>query len=405
MRLKSGTLYWPTTSVPPRAPSTLAGNLRCDALVIGSGISGAMTAYHLAVAGLKVIVVDRRPLVSGSTPASTALVLYEIDSPLIDLAKRVGREGAERSYLATHTALSDMQLLVSNLGGRCDFHSRPSVYLASSPRHVHRLEREASHRQQLGIDASFLGAAQLQSRFNIHRPGAIVSTRAFEVNPVKLTAALFRDAKAHGALIFQNTEIDTSTLVRRRGPIAVRAGSGFISADRIVIATGYEAPEQFAHVSRLTRLKRTYAIATTPRRADPWPERAMIWETGNPYFYARTAVDNRILFGGEDVALKSASHSDTLLASKSNTLLRKLHALAPHIKTRPAFRWSGVFAETADGLPYIGRHKDWSRIFFALGYGGNGLTFSLLAAQIIRDHFVGKKNPNAPLFSFNRTSR
>jgi glycine/D-amino acid oxidase-like deaminating enzyme len=72
------------------------------------------------------------------------------------------------------------------------------------------------------------------------------------------------------------------------------------------------------------------------------------------------------------------------------------------IQIAPECAWAGVFGETKDGLPYIGPHQQFPLGLFALGYGGNGITFSLIAAEIIRDALLGRSNPDAQLFGFDR---
>ena len=64
------------------------------------------------------------------------------------------------------------------------------------------------------------------------------------------------------------------------------------------------------------------------------------------------------------------------------------------------FGWSGVFGKTKDSLSYIGNIRKAARIFYALGFGGNGITFSLVAAEIITDLLLGRKNDDAEIFSF-----
>ena len=64
--------------------------------------------------------------------------------------------------------------------------------------------------------------------------------------------------------------------------------------------------------------------------------------------------------------------------------------------------WAGTFAQTRDGLPYIGSTPQFPRGYFALGYGGNGITFSLVAARMMRDLFLGKENRDAEVFRFGR---
>jgi glycine/D-amino acid oxidase-like deaminating enzyme len=73
---------------------------------------------------------------------------------------------------------------------------------------------------------------------------------------------------------------------------------------------------------------------------------------------------------------------------------------------RPAFAWAGTFAETEDGLPFFGPHEQYGpRVHFAMAYGGNGITYSLIGAELIRDALLGKKHPCAALFGFARLTR
>ena len=74
----------------------------------------------------------------------------------------------------------------------------------------------------------------------------------------------------------------------------------------------------------------------------------------------------------------------------------------PDLDFRTDFCWGGTFAETKDGLPYIGKITEHPNTYFALGFGGNGIVFSQLAAEIIRDSLHGKKNKGEDIFKFDR---
>jgi glycine/D-amino acid oxidase-like deaminating enzyme len=74
----------------------------------------------------------------------------------------------------------------------------------------------------------------------------------------------------------------------------------------------------------------------------------------------------------------------------------------PGLPFEIAFRWAGVFTTTADGLPYIGETAAHPRAWLTLGYGGNGITFSVVAATLVRDAWVGRANRDAALFRFDR---
>ena len=93
---------------------------------------------------------------------------------------------------------------------------------------------------------------------------------------------------------------------------------------------------------------------------------------------------------------------DKLIAAKTKKLTTDFQKIFPHINFIPEFSWTGTFGSTKDGLPFIGPYKKLPNSYFALGFGGNGITFSLIAAEIIASLLNGKKNPDAAIFSFER---
>jgi glycine/D-amino acid oxidase-like deaminating enzyme len=64
--------------------------------------------------------------------------------------------------------------------------------------------------------------------------------------------------------------------------------------------------------------------------------------------------------------------------------------------------WEGLFATTPDALPYIGPHRRYPGQTFALGYGGNGMTFAALAARILLEQWQAVASTDHQLFAFNR---
>lgn len=398
--LKSGNLLWPSLTAPPHGYSPLTGDLTCEALVVGGGISGAITAWHLARAGIDVAVIDRRAPVAGSTSASTALLQYEIDKPLVELADLLGQPTADRAYRRCRRALHDMAAVVRSLDDDCALAPRSSLYLASDSSDLDLLHNETAARQRIGINVTLLSIVQLQSRFGISRPGAILSTDAMEVDPYRLTLALLRSAAAQGARYHPQTQARLEHLDQHSATLLTPDGAR-IRARHVIFATGYETPEQFSGW-RCT-LKSTYAIATAP--VDParfWPGRALIWEHADPYLYVRTTADNRIIVGGEDENLTDPAARDALIAKKSSILCQKFRDLFPAIPITPTHQWAGTFAQTDDGLPFIGAAPNLPNCFFALGYGGNGTTFSLIAAQVICAAILGRADPDADVFAFGR---
>ena len=159
---------------------------------------------------------------------------------------------------------------------------------------------------------------------------------------------------------------------------------------------------QYLKTSRV-RLKTTYAVASEPLASlTGWHERCIIWESARPYFYARTTPEGRAMIGGADDDFIDVGRRDRALPGKARKLVRRFHKMFPQIEFNPAYRWAGVFGDSDDGLPFIGDCTDLPNAYFGIGYGGNGVVFSVIAAKIIRDLHLGKRNPDAGLFCFDR---
>lgn len=401
MDLKSGCMFWPQLNgdLPASYPK-LNNNFTCDVAIIGGGISGALSGYFLTHAGVHVALVDRRVVAQGSTVASTGLLQYEIDTPLTELAEKIGQRRAKAAYRASLDALLAFDPLVDSLNDPCGLVARPSLYLASTEKDVVSLQQEADARRSMDIDVQFLPADELLSEFNIRRPAALWSKKAFEIDPFRLTRILLRRSAEMGMSIFDETEVNE--LIPSAGGMTLGTINGpRIYARKIIVATGYETMQKLP--ADLCQLYTTYALASEPLKSfDAWPHRCMIWESARPYHYLRTTTDGRAIVGGGDDPLLDPETRLARLPDKTAQLLEAFGKIFPDIPIETNCSWCGVFAQTKDGLPYIGTLPRFPHTYFALGYGGNGITFSLIAAQILRDLFLGRENPLAGLFGFGR---
>jgi glycine/D-amino acid oxidase-like deaminating enzyme len=146
-------------------------------------------------------------------------------------------------------------------------------------------------------------------------------------------------------------------------------------------------------------MRTTWVLATRPQKR-LWPEQCLIWEAASPYLYLRTTDDGRVICGGEDSAYDADPGRDDLMARKVAQIQRKLGKLFPHLDTRAQFCWAASFGETSTGLPTIGRIPRHKNCWVALGYGGNGITYSRIAADVVRADLMGYPDPDADLYRF-----
>lgn len=400
MDLTSGAPYWPLKNGLLGVYPSLRQDQSCEVAIIGGGVTGALMAYYLTEAGLETILLDKRDIGFGSTCASTALLLYELDTDLADLVEIIGQDNAFRAYLLCRDAITKIETLTREIGDDCGYAARKSFYLASRNRDVEKLEEEFSLRREAGFRVEYFDRRAIKGFSSLPHPAAILSHEAAQIDAFRFTHKLLEHSVRHGLKVYDRTRVETYepggdaiTLQTDRGA-TVRAG-------KVVFATGYEAQEQLRQ--KVVELHSTYVALTEPLPGfEGWPDRALLWETSRPYLYLRSTSDGRAMIGGEDIPFKNELARDKLLPKKSQVLMQRFNELFPQINARLDYAWAGTFGATKDGLAYIGPTDEFPGAFFALGFGGNGITFSVIAAQIIRDAICGKENSNAHLFHFNR---
>jgi glycine/D-amino acid oxidase-like deaminating enzyme len=404
MDLKSGHPFWAVKNGLLQAFPPLRDDHRCDVAVVGGGITGALVADALAARGHDVAVVEQREIGWGSTAASTALVQYEIDTYLFELAGRYGEADANLAYRACAEAV---EMLGDSVRGIADvgFARNDSLYYASRRRHARQLRREHAARAAIGLPVSLLERGDVRERYGIDAPCALLTRLAARVDPYRLTYRLLGRLQDRGAGVFDRTRI-ARIAASARG-VALHATSGAVlRARHVVLAAGYASQRWLRQ--RVAANRSTYACVTDPVDVGLLGPLAdtLLWESHRPYLYLRSTDDGRLMVGGEDDAVDDPRRRDARVERKARRLVARVRALFPHLPIEPGFAWAGTFAETRDGLPFFGPHPQHGpRVHFAMAYGGNGITYSVLGARLLAARLERRKDPLAALFSFERLDR
>ncbi len=371
-------------------------SINTDVAIIGGGISGALLADAALAAGREVVVLDRRGFSLGSTAASTALLQFELDTPLTVLSERIGKERAARAWWRSASAVDALRGRIADLGLRCGFRERNTAYLPGNVLDAAGLRDEAQARARIGLRSQYVDADALRDLTGIERPGAIWSAGAGELDPVKLTRGLWRSAVDRGARLLAPADVLDIAPTRQGVTLSVEGGIE-VRAKHVALATGYELAKILK--PKGYKVITTWAMATWPQKRSLWPSRCLIWEAADPYLYLRTTLDNRILIGGEDEEFSDDQARDRLIPRKIETLRRKLSKLMPEADDRVDFSWTGCFGASSTSMPAIGPVPGAERCFAVLGYGGNGITFSMIAAQMFQRMLLGIDDPDAELFA------
>jgi glycine/D-amino acid oxidase-like deaminating enzyme len=396
----------------PRFPA-LRGDVEVDVAVVGGGVTGACVAWQFAEAGIRVALVEKARVARGSTAASTALLMQEPDKDFEELAARFGKRKARRIWNLSRAATREFVRALQRLAIRCDLEKCDSVYYTLDADRAAGLQAEYRRRRNAGVIAHgahggrWLDAAALRRTTGIRGAGAIRTSENAQVDPCKACIGLLRAAVDRGALVFERSGV--RRIDRDAAGVVVRTSGGRVRAREVVIATGY-ATNEFRPLAGRFRMMRTYVMATERVGAGTArsmaPGNVMLWDTERPYHYARWTRDRRLLLGGADRPHATGGSRRRALVGGEAALRDYFERLYPALeKVRSAYAWEGLFATTSDGLPYIGRHRRYPNHLFALGYGGNGMTFGFLAAKLLLEQYQGRVSADHELFAFSRTRR
>ncbi len=401
MDLTSNEPFWLVKNGLIHFYPSLREDIKTEILIVGGGITGALMAHQCMEDGYRTTLIDRREIANGSTSATTSMLQYEIDLPLYKLIEVIGREGAEANYWAGHRAIDELKNIVEEINSDSGFEKKESLYYAAFKKDIPHLKKEFKARKACGLHVEWLSDKEIQKKYGLYKAHAgILSDQAASVDAFRLTHDLLKYNVERGLKVYDKTKIADV----RYTPDSVILTTDYdnaIQAERVVYCTGYESTELIK--DDFVKLLSTFVIIGEPREKDHSElQNTLFWNTAEPYLYFRTTEDYRLLVGGEDEEFVNPSKRDKLISEKSRKLQQKLKRIFPDADFRRDFSWAGTFGETKDGLPYIGEHPDFKNSYFLLGFGGNGITFSILGRKVISDMLRGKKHPLEKYFRFRR---
>ena len=404
--LRAGRPLWLDLN-PHRSTSTyplLAGHHEADVAIVGGGMTGSTIAATFAAAGVRVALVEAASIGRGSTVASTALLLREPDLGLSELSQRYGARRARRIWQLSSDAARAFVRMIRRLDDDCGLTARDAIYYAARADAGEPLRAEYRRRRRAGFAGDWLTPGALRRLTAITGPGGIRTRNSAQFDPYRACRALVQAAVASGARVFERSPV--TRIENLRGQVRIVTPGGTLRAQQVVIATGYATPS-FQPPVGMFRLYHTYVLATQPLNGKQKRELGlgdvMLWDTERPYHYARWTDADRLLIGGADRPLVSGRRRAAAFTRATRELREYFERLLPALAdVNIDYAWEGVFAVTPDGLPYIGPHQRYPRHLFALGYGGNGMTFGFLAARLLLERVQGIESSDHALFAFGR---
>lgn len=410
MNIVQGNRLWININNIPAQYPYLTKDEKCDVIVIGAGITGAVCAYYFHQAGIEVILVDKNIIGYGSTSASTSILQYEVDTDLTKLVELYGKPKAFRSFLLNQKAVDDIEKIVNDNNLQCGFSRKECLYYSSSEDDIPDMVKEYEFRKECGLQVEYLDSVEASKKFSFPVKTGIYSlSGAGEIDPYSFTHEIIRLMHSKGSKVYENTYI--CSFEPNKNDITLYTCHGRkIRAKKAIFATGYNLLQLIK--KPVATVSRTFTVATKPVPAfDGWYNKCIIRDNDTYYTYLRTTPDNRIIIGGEDSKIirkrgKMATlHNSTrLIQKKYDALITKAKSYFPEIKNiTPEYCFNGVFAVTKDGLPYIGELPELKNCYLPVCFGSNGILYAVIAGQLLRDLFLGKPSKeDVELYKFER---
>ena len=386
----------------PEFPS-FRGVITHPVVVAGGGMSGAMTAYACAAAGLKVILVEAERVGPGGSGFATGMLSGDSAESYREVDARPGRRAARAMFGAMESAPRDLASAVKRLGIKAGFALAPSLRVMPSHQTDKDLRKEVAARHAAGLIGAFLQPGAIARQTNIQTAGGMRMPEGGFADPYKLTMAFLKAAIKRGARVYERSRVKKITFTRKTATAFLDGGA--ITTTNLVIAIG-EPTGLFKPLKRHLRHEHRYAVMTEPLpaavRAELGPRAAMLRDTEAPPHHLWFTADNRVVFAGADQKRQPDRLREKTLVQRTGELMYELTKLYPAISgAQPEHGWDVPLAHPVDGVLYAGPHRNFPFQLFAFGTSHDPAR-AFLASRIILRSILGRPDKDDEHFSFAR---
>jgi gamma-glutamylputrescine oxidase len=372
-------------------------------VIVGGGMSGAMTAYACAAAGLKVILLEAERIGVAGTGYATGLLSGESSESFREVEARHGRRTARALFNSLEPAPRELAATVKRLGIKAGLEVGASIRIIPPAQADKAVRKEVAARQSADLTASFLLPAAVARQSAVESTGGMRIPDGGFADPFKLTLGFLNAAIKRGAVVYERSRVKKITFTRKTATAFL--DSGAITTTNLVICTG-EPAGLFKSLKRHLREEHRYTVMTEPLSAAVRKEigrrGTLLRDTEAPPHHLWFTADHRAVFAGGDQKRQPDRLRDKTLVQRANELMYELTRLYPAISgAMPAYGWDVPLTHAVDGALYAGSHRNFPFHSFAFGTEHDPAR-AYLASRIILRSILGKAEKDDTYFSFAR---
>ena len=392
---------FPRSRVP--AYPSHRGHLDADVAIVGGGLTGCATAYAFAAAGVSVALFEA-DRIGGASGAAVGWIADDPGASFVDVERALGLRPARHAWRAWRRASLDFVSLIRRLNLKCEIEPHRTITAAATSEQLMLLKREQSARRAAGLDASIVNGRAVAAEVAVTAAGALRGRDGATIDPYRATLGLAAAAAARGARIFERSPVRRMTFNRKWA--VVHTPHDAIRVKRVIVATGVPTGV-FKSLRRHFWFKSAYLALTERVPAKirhGLGARAMILrDAAVPPHVIRWVDDERLLVAGADGETAPAPQRDKTIVQRTGQLMYELSTIYPEISgLQPEYGWEAPYARTAEGLPYIGAHRNYPYHLFAFGDSSHSVTGAYLASRIFLRDYLDEADSADDAFAFTR---
>jgi glycine/D-amino acid oxidase-like deaminating enzyme len=372
-----------------------------EVVIVGGGLTGCATAYAFAAAGVSVALLEAEQIGRGSG-RSAGWIADDPGISFADAENAMGRRAARHAWESWRRAALDFGTLIRRLSLKCEYEPRPTLIVAATPEQAARLKKEQKVRRDAGLATTVVNARAIADEAGIAAGAAIRMRDGATLDPYRAALGMAAAAAARGAKVFERSAVRRVKFSRKW--VDILTTDGALRAARVVIATGTPTA-LYSSLARHFWYRHAFLVLTdrVPAKVrQQFGSRSVVLrDSAVPPHVIRWVDDERLLITGADSEQVPERLIEKTTVQRTGQLMYELSTIYPEISGNvPSYGWNAPYGRSADGLPFIGPHRNFPRHLFAFGDSSQSVTGAYMASRILLRHHLDEVSPADEAYGF-----